>query len=121
LSKRRGFLTDFPSLWKNENAALFDSYQVGFEVDACWRTFRSPVAEIKSSVMFGTFDDIVHDQAAGQVHLPVCTQAVSSIVSVALGSINGEGASVVIESDYVGTLDLIDSANFDPLAHLGHF
>ena len=56
--------------------AGFNFHLIGLEVHADRRTLCSARSIIKSAIMFGAFDNVIHHQAIGQVNFLMCTQAV---------------------------------------------
>ena len=102
----------------DENLACFHLHGMGFQVNAGGRTLGLAGGEVKPSVVLRTFDDVVHNEAAREMDVGVGTETIRGVLSVLRSPVNGEGAAVVVEADYVFLFDLTDAADFNPgLAH----
>ncbi|EEF24659.1 conserved hypothetical protein, partial [Ricinus communis] len=74
-------------------------------------------AIVEAAVMFRTFDDIVHDEPVGQMHLLMRAHAVGRKELVIGAAIDRECPASVIKADHILILDIVDLAGLDPVAH----
>ena len=106
------------SIWFEENLPGLDLHRVGFQVDADRRCFSFTGCEVEAAIVFGAFDDVALDEAAGEMNFCVGAQTIGRIKLVVGRSINGECAFALIETEYVLLFDIADMARLDPtVAH----
>jgi len=74
---------------------------------------------VEAANMLRALDDPAHQQAARQVHLLVCAEAVGGEEAVILQAVERPAEAAVIETDHVLPVDVVGCAGFDPLAHDG--
>jgi hypothetical protein len=65
------------------------------------RAQRLACAVVELPVVLGTFDDVVHHQAVGQMHLFMRAEPVGAEELVVAAAIDGEGTSAMVEADQV--------------------
>ena len=96
--------------------AGLDLDRIGLEVDADRRALGLAGLVVEAAIVLRAFDDVVHHQAVGEMHLLVRAEAVGREVSVVRGAIDREGAAAVVEADDVFLVDIVGGAGFDPVA-----
>src|SRR3954447_9775677 len=106
-----------PSVDGDQDLAGLDTRRIGLEVDANRGALGGTGLIIEAAIVFRTFDDVVHHQPAGEMHLLVRAEPLGGEELILGRAIDGEGAIAVIEPDDVLLVDIVHRASFHPFRH----
>jgi hypothetical protein len=99
----------------NENAAIFDLYRVGFQIDANRRAFRFAGAIVEPSIVFGTFDGRSHDETIGEMNVLMRAQTVRGEVLIIRAAEDCKTIPAMIDADDIFRIDCVGGAGVYPI------
>jgi hypothetical protein len=67
--------------------------------------------------MFGAFDNVIHHQPIGKVHLFMGAKSICCEILIVRRAIDRKGSAAMIESDYVFFIDGAHRTDFNPGSH----
>lgn len=103
----------------DEHCTAFHFGRISFQIHADGRALGFTGGEIKPTVVLGTFDEMVHHEAAGQMDLGVGAQAIRDVEFIVSCPVNRERAIAMIEAQHIFRLNVGHVAGFDPeVAHI---
>ncbi len=101
----------------DEDPAALDLGRVGLEVHTRRRTQGAAVTDVEAAVVFGAFDDAIHQQAVAKVNALMRAQAVGG-VDLVLDAVDRIAASSMVEAHHVLVIDVVEGAGGNPLRHV---
>lgn len=101
----------------DQHTSLVNAHRECLEIDADRRALGLPCRDIEATVMLGTFDCRIHEEAIRKVNLLMGAEAFGRKVPVVFQSINSEAAALKIEPLDFLAIDIRSATRINPLRH----